>query len=67
MYVLLASKYECVFRANNYGSMQVSLGVFGPVFSAFLASGHQKLLQTAKHSAFQSASMRITLVKTIQN
>jgi hypothetical protein len=52
MYVLLASKYECVFRANNYGSMQVSLGVFGPVFSAFLASGHQKLLQTAKHSAF---------------
>jgi hypothetical protein len=33
----------------------------------FLASSHQKLSRTAKHLTFQTAFMRITLVKTVQN
>jgi hypothetical protein len=33
----------------------------------FLVSDHYKLLQIAKRLAFQSAYMRITLVKTVQN
>jgi hypothetical protein len=40
----------------------------GPVrFSFFVDFGCQKLLWTAKRSAFQSASMRIALVKIVQN
>jgi hypothetical protein len=31
------------------------------------ASGHQKLLRTAKRSTFQSTSIKVDLVKTIQN
>lgn len=38
-----------------------------PFVSAFLPYGHQKLLQTVKWLAFQPASTRITLVKTVQN
>jgi hypothetical protein len=37
------------------------------LFQPFLASDHQKLLRTAKHSAFQLAFIRIDLIKTIQN
>jgi hypothetical protein len=40
----------------------------GPcLFQLFGASGHQKLLQTAKRSAFQSVSIKFVWVKTIQN
>jgi hypothetical protein len=35
------------------------------LFRLFTASGHQKLLQTAKHSAFQPASIKFVWVKTI--
>jgi hypothetical protein len=34
---------------------------------AFLASGHQKMLWSGKRSAFQSASIRISLVKLVRN
>jgi hypothetical protein len=37
------------------------------LFRLFAASGHQKLLQTAKHSAFQPASIKFVWVKIIQN
>jgi hypothetical protein len=37
------------------------------LFQLFVAFGHQKLLQTAKHSAFQPASIKFVWVKTIQN
>jgi hypothetical protein len=37
------------------------------LFRLLAASGHQKLLQTAKHSAFQSASIKFVWTKTIQN
>jgi hypothetical protein len=37
------------------------------LFRLFAASGHQKLLRTAKHSAFQSSSIKFVWVKTIQN
>jgi hypothetical protein len=36
-------------------------------FSLFLDSGHQKLLQTAKHLTFHHVSISITLVKTIES
>jgi hypothetical protein len=31
------------------------------------ASGHQKLMWTVKHSAFQPASIKVVGAKTIQN
>jgi hypothetical protein len=34
---------------------------------AFSASGNQKLLQSAKRLVFQHGSIRITLVKIVQN
>jgi hypothetical protein len=37
------------------------------LFQLFLASGHQKLLRTTKRTAFQPASIRIDLVKSIEN
>jgi hypothetical protein len=37
------------------------------LFQLFGASGHQKLLRTAKRSAFQSASIKFVWLKTIQN
>jgi hypothetical protein len=37
------------------------------LFRLFAASGHQKLLRTAKHSTFQLASIKFVWVKTIQN
>jgi hypothetical protein len=37
------------------------------LFQLFGTSGHQKLLRTAKHLAFQSASIKFVWVKTIQN
>jgi hypothetical protein len=37
------------------------------LFRLFAAFGHQKLLWTAKHSAFQPASIKFVWVKTIQN
>jgi hypothetical protein len=37
------------------------------LFRLFAASSHQKLLRTAKHSAFQPASIKFVWVKTIQN
>jgi hypothetical protein len=37
------------------------------LFQLFRASGHQKLLRTAKRLAFQSASIKFVWVKTIQN
>jgi hypothetical protein len=42
--------------------------VYAPVCLGFFgAFGHQKLLQTVKRSAFQSASIKFVSVKTIQN
>jgi hypothetical protein len=42
--------------------------ILGPcLFQLFEASGHQKLLRTAKRSAFQSASIKFVWVKIIQN
>jgi hypothetical protein len=37
------------------------------LFRLLTASGHQKLLRTAKRSAFQSASIKFVGAKTIQN
>jgi hypothetical protein len=37
------------------------------LFQFFGASGHQKLLWTAKHSVFQSAFIKFVWLKTIQN
>jgi hypothetical protein len=37
------------------------------LFRLFAASGHQKLLRTVKHSAFQAASIKFVWVKIIQN
>jgi hypothetical protein len=37
------------------------------LFQLFGASGHQKLLRTAKRSAFQSVSIKFVWVKIIQN
>jgi hypothetical protein len=37
------------------------------LFQLFGASGHQKLLRTAKRSAFQSAFIKFVWLKTIQN
>jgi hypothetical protein len=37
------------------------------LFRLFAASGHQKLPRTAKHLAFQPASIKFVWVKTIQN
>jgi hypothetical protein len=37
------------------------------LFQLFGAYGHQKLLRTAKRSAFQSASIKFVWLKTIQN
>jgi hypothetical protein len=40
----------------------------GPyLFQLLAASGHQKLLRTAKRSAFQPASIKFVGTKTIQN
>jgi hypothetical protein len=41
--------------------------VVAMAFSLFSAFGHQKLLWTTKHLAFQPAFVRIALVKTAQN
>jgi hypothetical protein len=42
--------------------------IYSPcLFQLFWASGHQKLLWTAKRSAFQSASIKFVWVKIIQN
>jgi hypothetical protein len=37
------------------------------LFRLLAASGHQKLLQTVKHSAFQLASIKYVGAKIIQN
>jgi hypothetical protein len=37
------------------------------LFQLCAACGHQKLLRTAKHLAFQPASIKFVWVKTIQN
>jgi hypothetical protein len=37
------------------------------LFRLLAASGHQKLLRTAKRSAFQPASIKFVGAKTIQN
>jgi hypothetical protein len=37
------------------------------LFRLFAAFGHQKLLRTAKHSAFQPAYIKFVRVKNIQN
>jgi hypothetical protein len=37
------------------------------LFQLLAASGHQKLLRTAKRSAFQPASIKFVGAKTIQN
>jgi hypothetical protein len=37
------------------------------LFRILTASGHQKLLRTAKHSVFQSASIKFVWAKTIKN
>jgi hypothetical protein len=37
------------------------------LFQLFAACGHQKLLWTAKHSAFQPTSIKFVWVKKIQN
>jgi hypothetical protein len=41
---------------------------YGPcLFQLLAASGHQKLLRTAKRSTFQPAFIKFVWVKTIQN
>jgi hypothetical protein len=47
--------------------MPVAQATWPCLFQLFSASGHQKLLQTAKCPAFQPAFMRITLVKIVSN
>jgi hypothetical protein len=66
IYIICLSKCLTTFR----GRLDPFISVFlrRPVcFRFFADSGHQKLLQTAKHLAFQPASIRITLVKIVQN
>jgi hypothetical protein len=54
-----ARRRSCRSTANNR---------HGPrLFQLFRASGHQKLLRTAKCLAFQSASIKFVWLKTIQN
>jgi hypothetical protein len=54
-------KAESVFE-DMKAELKSTLGClvyFAPVcFGFFAASGHQKLLQTVKHSAFQPASIK---------
>jgi hypothetical protein len=57
----------------NCGRSRTALGLglttwYCPcLFQLFGTSGHQKLLWTAKHSAFQSAFIKFVWLKTIQN
>jgi hypothetical protein len=45
-----------------------TLPLWGPcLFQLFTAFVHQKLLRTIKHSVFQTTSIKIDLLKTIQN
>jgi hypothetical protein len=37
------------------------------LFRLFAASGHQKLMRTAKHSPFRPVSIKFVWIKTIQN
>jgi hypothetical protein len=47
---------------------ELTLAIYRPcLFWLYAASSHQKLLRTAKHSAFQPASIKFVWVKTIQN
>ena len=61
-----------IFKGNSCGISEyrgVNLAdVTTPcLFRLLAASGHQKLLRTAKRSAFQPASIKFVRAKTIQN
>ena len=59
---------EMVNILHDVDHPNLKLGTLCPcLFQLFGASGHQKLLRTAKRSAFQSASIKFVWAKTIQN
>jgi hypothetical protein len=56
-------QYQTTYHLWNYGRNTP----WACLFRLLAASGHQKLLQTAKRSAFQPASIKFVGAKTIQN
>ena len=57
---------ERLHEGFGYGSRNQE-GGWPCLFRLLAASGHQKLLRTAKRSAFQPASIKFVGAKTIQN
>jgi hypothetical protein len=55
------------YFSNHITSLLARASYSVCLFWLFAASGHQKLLRTAKHSAFQSASIKFVWIKNIQN
>jgi hypothetical protein len=51
----------------DHSTVDASQSGQGCLFQLLAASGHQKLLRTAKRSAFQPASIKFVGTKTIQN
>lgn len=66
--IYLCPNRPIVIPNQVLGSSSMAITTHDPVcFSLFADSGHQKLLWTAKRPSFQPASIRIGLVKTVEN
>jgi hypothetical protein len=76
LFSLILSLFFCLhlfFFPRHSSFMPFPLALSSPfllcpcLFRLFATSGHQKLLRTTKHSAFQPASTKSVWIKTIQN
>jgi hypothetical protein len=67
VFFVLISYYDVFLPLLSLLILLLALDFMALFVSSFLASGHQKLLRTAKRLAFQPTSIKIDLVKTIQN
>jgi hypothetical protein len=65
----MALDKACFFAKyqSHYTRQRTYTGAQACLFRLLTASGHQKLLRTAKRSAFQPASIKFVGAKIIQN
>jgi hypothetical protein len=54
-------------QRRSQSATQDSAVIWACLFRLLAASGHQKLLRTVKRLAFQAASIKFVVAKTIQN
>jgi hypothetical protein len=67
---MFRSPFSLIFGCKNnraYSESHVTTFHGACLFRLLAASGHQKLLRTAKRSAFKTASIKFVGAKTIQN